>query len=113
MAKEDKRDQKKPIREIIQQINQNFNNDKYWEEFSNTFEQIHFSFFNNLKQHASDLTSSEIRLISLLKMNLNSNDMATILGISLDSLRVARYRLRKKLNLEQGENLSSFLQALN
>jgi tetratricopeptide (TPR) repeat protein len=113
IAKEDKRDQKKPIREIIQQINQNFNNDKYWEEFSNTFEQIHFSFFSNLKQHASDLTASEIRLVSLLKMNLNSNDMATILGISLDSLRVARYRLRKKLNLDQGENLSSFLQALN
>ncbi len=112
MSKDDKRDNKKQIREVIQQINQNFNNDKYWEEFSNTFEQIHFSFFQNLKQHTSELTSSEIRLISLLKMNLSSNDTATILGISLDSLRVARYRLRKKLNLDQGENLSTFLQGL-
>jgi len=113
MQKDDKRDNKKQIREVIQQINQNFNNDKYWEEFSNTFEQIHFSFFQNLKQHANELTSSEIRLISLLKMNLNSNDTATILGISQDSLRVARYRLRKKLNLPQGENLSTFLQGLS
>ena len=113
MSKDDKRDNKKQIREVIQQINQNFNNDKYWEEFSNTFEQIHFSFFQNLKRHTAELTSSEIRLISLLKMNLSSNDTATILGISQDSLRVARYRLRKKLNLEQGENLSTFLQTLS
>ncbi len=54
-----------------------------------------------------------MRLISLLKMNLSSGDIATILGISQDSLRVARYRLRKKLNLEQGENLSAFFQALS
>ncbi|MFA6057586.1 MAG: tetratricopeptide repeat protein [Taibaiella sp.] len=112
MSKDDKRDQKKPIRELIQQINQNFNNDKYWEEFRNTFEQIHHSFFQNLKQYSEELTSSEMRLISLLKMNLSSNDIATILGISQDSLRVARYRLRKKLNLDQGENLSTFLQGI-
>ncbi len=113
MAKDDKRDQKKQLRELILQINQSFNNDKYWEEFSNTFEQIHASFFNNLKQYAADFTASEMRLISLLKMNLSSGDIATILGISQDSLRVARYRLRKKLNLEQGENLSAFFQALS
>lgn len=112
MAKEGKRDQKKQIRELIQQISQNFNNDKYWEEFRNTFEQIHHSFFQNLKQYSEELTSSEIRLVSLLKMNLGSGDIATILGISQDSLRVSRYRLRKKLNLEQGENLSTFLQSL-
>jgi tetratricopeptide (TPR) repeat protein len=112
MSKDDKRDQKKPIRELIQQINQNFNNDKYWEEFRSTFEQIHHTFFENLRQHSGELTSSEIRLISLLKMNLNSNDIATMLGISQDSLRVARYRLRKKLNLDQGENLSTFLQGM-
>jgi hypothetical protein len=34
------------------------------------------------------------------------------LGISIDSLRVARYRLRKKLNIDQGENLTTFIQAL-
>ncbi len=112
MAKDDKRDQKKQIRELIQQINQNFNNDKYWEEFRSTLEQIHHSFFQKLKQYSEDLTSSEMRLISLLKLNLNSTDIATILGISQDSLRVARYRLRKKLNLDQGENLSTFLQGL-
>jgi DNA-binding CsgD family transcriptional regulator len=53
-----------------------------------------------------------MRLIALLKVNMDSKDIAGLLGISNDSLRVARYRLRKKLNLEQGDNLSTFIQAL-
>ncbi|MFC0183436.1 hypothetical protein ACFFJX_13050 [Pseudarcicella hirudinis] len=46
-------------------------------------------------------------------MNLSSNDIASLLGISSDSLRVARHRLRKKLNLEQGESLTTFIQTLS
>jgi len=53
-----------------------------------------------------------MRLIALLKMNLDSADIATLLGISTDSLRVSRYRLRKKLNMAQGDNLSAFVQKL-
>jgi tetratricopeptide (TPR) repeat protein len=112
MVKDDKRDQKKQLKQLSLQINQNFNNDTYWEDFRNTFEQVHQSFFDNLKEKAPDLTAAELRLVSLLKMNMSSNDMATMLGISQDSLRVSRYRLRKKLNLEQGENLYAFLQSI-
>ncbi|WP_442590701.1 tetratricopeptide repeat protein [Pedobacter sp. AW31-3R] len=111
MVKEDKRDQKKQLRQIINQINQDFNNDSYWSDFSTVFEQIHQSFFENLNQQFPKLTSTDLRLISLLKMNMDSNDMAAMLAISQDSLRIARYRLRKKLNLDQGENLVAFLQS--
>jgi DNA-binding CsgD family transcriptional regulator len=45
-------------------------------------------------------------------MNLESGDIATLLGISQDSLRVIRYRLRKKFNLQQGESLTAFIQSL-
>lgn len=112
MVKDDKRDQKRQLKQLILLINQNFNNDNYWEDFKNTFEQVHRSFFENLKNICPDLTATELRLISLLKMNMNSSDMATMLSISQDSLRVARYRLRKKLKLDQGENLVTFLQRL-
>ncbi|WP_198139813.1 tetratricopeptide repeat protein [Pedobacter sp. BAL39] len=112
MAKDDKRDQKKQFRQVIQQINQNFNNDNYWTEFRQLFEQIHHSFFDNLNRQFPGLTATDLRLISLLKMNMDSNDMAAMLAISQDSLRIARYRLRKKLNLDQGENLVSFLQSI-
>lgn len=112
LVSDDKRDQKKQLKQLLTLINQNFNNETYWEEFKHTFEQIHQSFFSALKEVCPDLSASELRLVCLLKMNMNSGDMATMLGISSDSLRVARYRLRKKLNLEQGGNLVAFLQNL-
>lgn len=112
LVKEDKRDQKKQLKQLIQQITQNFNHEQYWKEFHNIFEQVHQSFYDRLKEHCSDLTSNDLRLVALLKMNLSSDNIATLLGISPDSLRVSRYRLRKKLGLGQGENLSVFLQAL-
>ena len=35
--------------------------------------------------------------------------MAALLNTSVRSVETARYRLRKKLNLEQGENLTNFI----
>ncbi|WP_345209427.1 tetratricopeptide repeat protein [Mucilaginibacter gynuensis] len=112
MVKEDKRDQKKQMQQIIYQINQSFNHEQHWKEFTTAFEQVHQQFFDKLKNYSNDLTSTDIRLIALIKVNMESKDIAGLLGISMDSLRVSRYRLRKKLNIHQGENLSTFIQAL-
>lgn len=112
MVKEDKRDQKRQMQQIVQQIDQSFDHEQNWKEFTGAFEQVHQSFFEKLKIHSSDLTSADMRLIALLKVNMDSKNIAGLLGISMDSLRVARHRLRKKLNIEQGDNLSSFIQSL-
>lgn len=113
IVKDDKRDQKKQLRQIMQEINESFNHDQHWEEFRSIFEQVHQTFFDKLKSHSENLSSNDMRLVALLKMNLSSNDIASLLGISSDSLRVARHRLRKKLNLEQGESLTTFIQTLS
>lgn len=112
LVKDDKRDQKKQLQQIVQQITQSFNNDQHWKEFANIFEQVHQSFYDNLKKLSDDLTSNDLRLLALLKMNLASKDIALLLGISQDSLRISRYRLRKKLDIPTGDNLSTFIQAL-
>ncbi|MEJ0102937.1 MAG: tetratricopeptide repeat protein [Bacteroidota bacterium] len=112
LIKDDKRDHKKQLQQLIQQIHLNFNHDQYWNEFRETFEQVHQRFFDRLKDHCDELTSNDLRLVALIKLNLASKDIATLLAISPDSLRVSRYRLRKKLNLEEGESLSTFVQSL-
>lgn len=112
MVKDDKRDQKKQMQQLISQINESFNHEQYWKEFTTAFEQVHQQFFDNIRTYSNELTSADMRLIALLRINLNSNDIATLLGISPDSLRVSRYRLRKKLNIPQGDNLTAFIQAL-
>lgn len=110
ILKDDKRDQKKQLRQLAQKIDLSFNQDKYWDDFRNIFDQVHPYFFSSLTQQFPELTSADLRLIALLKMNLASADIATLVGISADSLRVARYRLRKKLGLPEGESLSTYIQ---
>ena len=109
---DDKRDQKKQLKQILQQINQSFSHDQHWDEFRTIFEQVHQTFFDRLKEHSDALTATDLRLVALLKMNYNSTDIATLLGISSDSLRVMRYRLRKKLHIQPGDNLTNFIQSI-
>ncbi|MDQ6479974.1 tetratricopeptide repeat protein [Dyadobacter sp. LHD-138] len=112
LVKEEKRDQKKQIKQLSEQISEGLNDDQHWEEFRGIFEQVHQSFFDRLQQQSDSLTSNDLRLIALIKMNLTSQDISTLLGVSQDSLRVMRHRLRKKLNLPQGENLSTYIQSI-
>jgi len=105
----DHRDTKKKLKQLINLIGNGLSFDKDWQEFKTIFEQVHEDFFEKLKANYPNLTSTEVRLCALLKLNLNSKDIATIMGISQDSLRIARYRLRKKLQLSKGSNLISFI----
>ena len=112
MVKDDRRDQKKQIKQLSDQISSSLSDDNHWEEFRGIFEQVHQSFFERLQLQCDSLTSNDLRLIALIKMNLTTTDIATLLGISLDSLRVLRHRIRKKLNIQQGDNLSSYIQSI-
>ncbi|TXK46807.1 tetratricopeptide repeat protein [Pontibacter qinzhouensis] len=106
---DDQKAQRRKFKSLINQIDYSQVQDREWKDFRGTFEQVHQDFFDKLHLHARDLTSSETRLASLIRLNLPSKEVATILGISQDSLRVARYRLKKKLLLQQEESLSSFI----
>jgi DNA-binding CsgD family transcriptional regulator len=45
-------------------------------------------------------------------MNLSSKDIASILNISDEGVKKARYRLRKKLRLDTNENLESTIMSM-
>jgi len=109
MKKELPKDSAKKLKPLVNQINYSFNHDKAWEDFRKSFEQIHQEFFDRLKKVNPELTSNDLRICALMRINLSSKDIALLLGISQDSLRVARYRLRKKLCLDQKENLRKYL----
>ncbi|MDQ8006126.1 MAG: tetratricopeptide repeat protein [Pedobacter sp.] len=112
MIKSDGRSYKKELRSLLNKINQNFNKDAYWDDFRRIFEEINQEFFDQLQQINPGLSATDIKLISLIKLNVNAADIAALLSVSTDSLRVARYRLRKKLKLEQGASLTAFIQSI-
>ncbi len=61
------------------------------------------------KRREAQIKSDEL----LSKLNLLSKEIAPLLNISLRGVEISRYRLRKKLGLEEGENLAEFLQRFN
>ncbi|MBN7812193.1 tetratricopeptide repeat protein [Algoriphagus sp. H41] len=103
------KDQKKRIRHLIKQIDYNFSQDADWEDFKNNFEKVHQDFFKSISKDRLELTPAEMKLASLIRMNLSSKEIAATLGISPESLRIARYRLRKKLGLQKGESLQNYI----
>ena len=94
---------------LMNVVNFAVNIDRDWENFRTYFEQVHTGFFNELKAQYPDLNSSDLKLCALIKLNLDSKQMATVLDISPESVKVARSRLRKKIGMEPGENLSALI----
>ena len=80
-----------------------------WQGFLLAFEQVHQDFFSALKSECDSLTPNDLRLCALLRMNMSSKEIATMLGISADSVRVARHRVRKKLDIPHEEKLIDHL----
>ncbi len=80
-----------------------------WEEFEARFTSINQNFYKNLKNKCPGLSQKDLKVCALIKLNFSSKDMASLLGISVESVHTSRYRLRKKLNLERSENLSDFI----
>ena len=112
IIRNDSRSYKRELRQLLNKINQSFHKEVHWDDFRRIFEEINQDFFHQLQRINPDLSATDLRLVSLIKLNMNTPDIAALLGISADSLRVSRYRLRKKLGLEQGKSLTAFLQAI-
>ncbi len=99
--------------EIVQQIKKStILTADDWEKFQSLFEKVHAGFLNRLTSQYKELTASEIRYITLSKLNLSQKEMASILGISPSSVRVTWHRVSKKLNLSDKDTLENFLQKL-
>jgi DNA-binding CsgD family transcriptional regulator len=76
-----------------------------WEHFKGLFERVHPGFFNRLKEKAHDVTLAEQRMAALTRLNLTARQMASMLGISVESVHKTRQRLRQRLHLPAEVNL--------
>ena len=96
-------------KQIKKAIKINAINKHEWETFETNLNQIHNDFIISLSKKYPLLTPKDIKLCIYLKMNLTSKEIAPMMNISYRGVELHRYRLRKKLQLSQDENLSKFL----
>ena len=71
-----------------------------WEKYKTLFEKVYPGFFLKLKEMVPDITVAERRMAALIRLHLNTKQMASMLGISPDSVYKNRQRLRKRLQLD-------------
>jgi len=105
-------DSRKKILEMFQKLNQHKIGEEYMEVFDVNFEKVHHNFFERLKELNPTLTKRELRLCAFVKMNLTNKEISPLLNISLRGVENARYRVRKKLNVNHEDNFVSFLEAV-
>ncbi len=102
-------DQKNEIRKLQQQIKRSLNVEKDWELFKMYFEQVNKDFFANLLKKVPSLSSNDLRLSALIKLNMNIKEAASVFNVEPASVKSARYRLRKKLGLKQEDDLYEYI----
>ncbi|WP_028897242.1 triple tyrosine motif-containing protein [Prevotella sp. HUN102] len=100
----------KKINDIRREIKSNMADDDNWEKFQENFNLVYDNFMQKLTAQFPDLKKNDLKLCAYLKMGLSSKEMASLLNTSVRSIETARYRLRKKLELDSGENLTNFIQ---
>jgi DNA-binding CsgD family transcriptional regulator len=94
---------------VIKTIDTNINNKKDWEFLEEAFNNADKNFLKKIKQTHPELTPNDLRFCAYLRLNLSSKEIAPLLNISVRSVEIKRYRLRKKLNLLHEKSLIEYI----
>lgn len=80
-----------------------------WYRFNLSFSKVHKDFVKNLTEKHMNITPAELKLCSFIRLGMANKEIASVLNQTPDSIKVSSYRIRKKMNLEAGINLRSYL----
>jgi AraC family chitin signaling transcriptional activator len=105
-------DENRSIKSVISTINKNITGKDSWSVFKEAFENTDKDFFKKVKELHPSLTSNDLRLCAYLRLNLTSKEIAPMLNISVRSVEIKRYRLRKKMELVHEQGLAEYILAV-
>jgi len=99
-------------REILSKINDSLSIEDQWKEFDLWFNEVHQDFCDSLRDHFPELSPREMKICAFLKLKLSSKEIADLTHLTVGTIEQYRTRLRKKLELREGENIQLFLDSL-
>jgi ligand-binding sensor domain-containing protein/DNA-binding CsgD family transcriptional regulator len=97
---------------LIKTINKKLNSNDEWEYFEKAFENADQDFFKKLKTVHPSLTNNDLKLCAYLRLNLSSKEIAPLLNISVHSVEIKRYRLRKKMELTRKQGIVAYIMTI-
>ncbi len=100
------------LEQLMILVKQKMNNPDRVRVFNLEAEKMHRDFLHRLSDQFPELTEHDKRLSVLLRLGFSTKEIAPLLNISPKSVEIMRYRLRKKMDINQGENLIQFISNL-
>lgn len=97
------------IKSIISTINKSVKEEDTWNKFKDAFDSADKDFLKKIKQLHPTLTPNDLRICAYLRLNLSSKEIAPLLNISVRSVEIKRYRLRKKMDLQHEQGLVEYI----
>lgn len=99
----------KSLKSVISTISKNINEEDSWATFVDAFNNADKDFLKKMKKIHPSLTPNDLRLTAYLRLNLSSKEIAPLLNISVRSVEIKRYRLRKKIDLNHEQGLVEYI----
>jgi len=99
----------KNLKTLITTINKTVLEDDTWNVFKEAFDKADNDFIKKVKSYHPSLTPNDLRLCAYLRLNLSSKEIAPLLNISVRSVEIKRYRLRKKMDLPHEQSLVEYI----
>lgn len=100
------------IKSVIRKINKNITEEDSWKVFKEAFDNADKDFLKKIKNNHPLLTPNDLRLCAYLRLNLSSKEIAPLFNISVRSVEIKRYRLRKKMDLTHEKSLVEYILAV-
>ncbi len=82
--------------ELVNLLDSHLMTAKNWTNFKSIFDHEQKNFIEHLDQNFPGLTESNLKIIYLLKLGLTNIEISQLLGISADSVKKSKQRLKKK-----------------
>jgi DNA-binding CsgD family transcriptional regulator len=97
------------LQEIQQAMEQLRGKTDNWEIFKQKFSAVHKDFFDKLEAAHPGLTKTELKFCAYLRIRMTSQQIASVMNISMEAIRKSRYRIRKKLGLKTEDSLEEHI----
>jgi len=108
--------EKKPdgnLKSLFRKLDYELKNENYWNEFNLYFNELDHNFLNLITIAHPSITKNDLRLCSLIRMNLSSKEIASLLNISLRAVEQGRYRLKKRFGIDKSVDLADYIKSFN
>lgn len=97
------------VQTLVQHLKQLLKTSNERDNFIINFESANPDFIRTLKEMHPDLSSSDIRFLSYIRMNMSTKDIASLTNINPESCKRRKIRISKKLGIESSAELYNYI----